>query len=102
MKFFCVFLVYSRKILYLCSIFRMTMITLYTIGFTKKSAEQFFELLNAHQVRTLLGLHLNHPFLRAKCKIFKDFPIYICIYGIFFVPLQPDFLCAYMHIYMYA
>lgn len=60
MKFFCVFLVYSRKILYLCSRFRMTMITLYTIGFTKKSAEQFFELLKTHQVRTLVDVRISN------------------------------------------
>ena len=36
------------------------MITLYTIGFTKKSAEQFFELLKAHHVRTLVDVRINN------------------------------------------
>ena len=36
------------------------MITLYTIGFTKKSAEQFFELLKAHRVRTLVDVRINN------------------------------------------
>lgn len=36
------------------------MITLYTIGFTKKSAEQFFELLKARRVRTLVDVRINN------------------------------------------
>ena len=36
------------------------MITLYTIGFTKKSAEQFFELLKAHHVRTLVDVRISN------------------------------------------
>ena len=36
------------------------MITLYTIGFTKKSAEQFFELLKAHHVLTLVDVRISN------------------------------------------
>ena len=36
------------------------MITLYTIGFTKKSAEQFFELLKKHQVKTLVDVRISN------------------------------------------
>ena len=37
------------------------MITLYTIGFTKKSAEQFFELLKKNHVQTLVDVqHIVH------------------------------------------
>ena len=36
------------------------MITLYTIGFTKKSAEQFFELLKKHQVNKLIDVRINN------------------------------------------
>lgn len=36
------------------------MITLYTIGFTKKSAEQFFELLKASHVQTLVDVRINN------------------------------------------
>ena len=36
------------------------MITLYTIGFTKKSAEQFFELLKANHVRTLVDVRISN------------------------------------------
>ena len=36
------------------------MITLYTIGFTKKSAEQFFELLKSHHVQTLVDVRISN------------------------------------------
>jgi uncharacterized protein (DUF488 family) len=36
------------------------MIKLYTIGFTKKSAEQFFELLKKYQVRKLIDIRINN------------------------------------------
>lgn len=36
------------------------MITLYTIGFTKKSAEQFFELLKKNLVKTLVDVRISN------------------------------------------
>ncbi len=36
------------------------MITLYTIGFTKKSAEQFFELLKKNHVTKLIDVRINN------------------------------------------
>jgi uncharacterized protein (DUF488 family) len=36
------------------------MINLYTIGFTKKSAEQFFELLKKYQVKKLIDIRINN------------------------------------------
>ena len=36
------------------------MITLYTIGFTKKSAEQFFELLKKNRVQTLVDVRISN------------------------------------------
>lgn len=36
------------------------MITIYTIGFTKKSAKQFFELLEANNITTLFDVRLNN------------------------------------------
>ena len=36
------------------------MITLYTIGFTKKSAEHFFELLKKNHVQTLVDVRINN------------------------------------------
>ena len=35
-------------------------ITLYTIGFTKKSAEEFFSLLKANKIKTLVDVRLNN------------------------------------------
>jgi len=36
------------------------MITLYTIGFTKKSAEQFFELLRQNHITKLVDVRINN------------------------------------------
>lgn len=36
------------------------MITLYTIGFTKKSAEQFFESLRKNEVKKLVDIRINN------------------------------------------
>lgn len=36
------------------------MINLYTIGFTKKSAEQFFELLKKNNVKTLVDVRISN------------------------------------------
>ncbi|MBQ7494925.1 MAG: hypothetical protein IJT75_04070 [Bacteroidaceae bacterium] len=36
------------------------MITLYTIGFTKKSAEQFFELLKKNHVKKLVDVRISN------------------------------------------
>ena len=36
------------------------MITLYTIGFTKKSAEHFFELLKKNHVQTLVDVRISN------------------------------------------
>lgn len=33
---------------------------LYTIGFTKKSAREFFELLNKHNIETVIDVRLNN------------------------------------------
>jgi uncharacterized protein (DUF488 family) len=39
---------------------RKNMIELFTIGFTKKSAEVFFELLKKNNIRTLIDIRLNN------------------------------------------
>ena len=36
------------------------MITLFTIGFTKKSAEQFFELLKKNKVKQLVDVRISN------------------------------------------
>lgn len=38
----------------------MQQVQLYTIGFTRKSAEQFFELLRAHQVKRIIDVRANN------------------------------------------
>jgi len=39
---------------------RNTKITLYTIGFAKKNAEQFFNLFKTNKVRTVIDVRLNN------------------------------------------
>ena len=36
------------------------MITLFTIGFTKKSAEHFFELLKKYHVKKIIDIRINN------------------------------------------
>lgn len=48
------------------------MITLYTIGFTKKSAEQFFELLKRNHVKRLVDIRINNTSQLAGFAKGKD------------------------------
>lgn len=48
------------------------MITLYTIGFTKKSAEQFFELLKANKVKLLVDIRISNSSQLAGFAKGKD------------------------------
>lgn len=47
---------------------------LYTIGFTGKSAEEFFELLKRHGIKTLIDARLNNKSQLAGFTKVKDFP----------------------------
>lgn len=47
---------------------------LYTIGFAGKSAEEFFELLKHHGVKTLIDARLNNKSQLAGFTKVKDFP----------------------------
>ena len=47
---------------------------LYTIGFAGKSAEEFFELLKRHGVKTLIDARLNNKSQLAGFTKVKDFP----------------------------
>lgn len=47
---------------------------LYTIGFAGKSAEQFFETLKHHGVKTLIDARLNNKSQLAGFTKVKDFP----------------------------
>ena len=48
------------------------MITLYTIGFTKKSAAQFFNLLRDNQVKQLVDIRISHSSQLAGYANVKD------------------------------
>ena len=52
--------IFTKKKCNFAAVFEWMMITLYTIGFTKKSAEQFFELLKTHHVRTLVDVRISN------------------------------------------
>ena len=53
------------------------MITLYTIGFTKKSAEQFFELLKKNNVKQLVDVRISNGSQLAGFAKGKDLAYFI-------------------------
>lgn len=53
------------------------MITLYTIGFTKKSAEQFFELLKNNHVKRLVDVRINNTSQLAGFAKGKDLAYFV-------------------------
>lgn len=53
------------------------MITLYTIGFTKKSAEQFFELLKKNNVQKLIDVRINNSSQLAGFAKGKDLAFFV-------------------------
>jgi len=53
------------------------MITLYTIGFTKKSAEQFFELLKENKVKKLVDVRISNSSQLAGFAKGKDLAYFI-------------------------
>ena len=65
------------------------MITLYTIGFTKKTAEQFFELLRKHNVKRIVDIRLNNTSQLASFAKMPDLKYFldkICLMGYETVP----------------
>ena len=65
------------------------MITLYTIGFTKKTAEQFFELLRKHGVKRIVDVRLNNTSQLASFAKMPDLQYFldkICAIGYEAVP----------------
>ncbi len=65
------------------------MITLYTIGFTKKTAEQFFELLRKHGVKRIVDVRLNNTSQLASFAKMPDLRYFldkICGMGYEVVP----------------
>jgi len=68
---------------------------LYTIGFTKKSARQFFEIIKAHNIDLLLDVRLNNKSQLAGFTKGEDLSYFlseICgtsyIYGLDFAPTE--------------
>lgn len=53
------------------------MITLYTIGFTKKSAERFFGLLREHHVQQLVDVRINNSSQLAGFAKGKDLAFFV-------------------------
>ena len=53
------------------------MITLYTIGFTKKSAEQFFELLKKNNVKQLVDIRISNGSQLAGFAKGKDLAYFV-------------------------
>ncbi len=53
------------------------MITLYTIGFTKKTAEQFFELLRKHNVKSIIDVRLNNTSQLASFAKMPDLQYFL-------------------------
>lgn len=53
------------------------MITLYTIGFTKKSAEQFFELLKDNHVKKLVDVRISNSSQLAGFAKGKDLAYFV-------------------------
>ena len=53
------------------------MITLYTIGFTKKSAQQFFELLRKNHIRHLVDVRISNSSQLAGFAKGKDLEYFV-------------------------
>jgi uncharacterized protein (DUF488 family) len=53
------------------------MITIYTIGFTRKSAEQFFNLLEKNDVKTVFDVRLNNSTQLAGFSKGKDLEYFL-------------------------
>lgn len=53
------------------------MIKLFTVGFTKKSAEDFFELLKRHEIRLLIDVRLNNTSQLAGFSKFPDIEYFL-------------------------
>lgn len=53
------------------------MSNLYTIGFTKKSAEEFFTLLEKNNVQTLIDVRLNNTSQLAAFSKFPDIEFFL-------------------------
>lgn len=53
------------------------MVTLYTIGFTKKSAEKFFELLKTNKIKSLIDIRISNGSQLAGFAKGKDLEYFV-------------------------
>ena len=64
---------------------------LYTIGFTKKSAKQFFELLKKHQVKCLIDMRLNNKSQLAGFAKKEDLEYFLDVIANIKYVYKPEF-----------
>ena len=50
---------------------------LYTIGFTQKSAEEFFGLIGSHKIEKLIDIRLNNKSQLAGFTMGRDLPYFL-------------------------
>ena len=55
----------------------MTMIKLFNIGFTQKTAEQFFGILKANKIDCLVDVRLNPNGQLSRFAFEKDLPYFL-------------------------
>ncbi|MCK5719285.1 MAG: DUF488 domain-containing protein [Thiomargarita sp.] len=63
---------------------------LYTIGFSQKSAEEFFKVLKSNEVIRLIDIRLNNKSQLAGFTNVKHFPYFLKIHDIEYL-YRPDF-----------
>ena len=63
---------------------------LYTIGFSKKSAEEFFKLLKSNNIMRLIDIRLNNKSQLAGFTNVKHLPYFLKIHGIEYI-YKPEF-----------
>ncbi len=63
---------------------------LYTIGFSKKSAEQFFNLLTKNQVKRIVDVRLNHNSQISRFAKSDDLKFFLKLFNIDYVHI-PEF-----------
>lgn len=63
---------------------------LYTIGFSQKSAEEFFKILKSNNVIRLIDIRLNNKSQLAGFTNVKHLPYFLKIHGIEYL-YRPDF-----------
>ena len=63
---------------------------LYTIGSSKKSAEEFFKLLKSNNIMRLIDIRLNNKSQLAGFTNVKHLPYFLKIHGIEYI-YKPEF-----------